>query len=144
MRFARQAPPNKQNYAHPTLPTADFSGRSLCNSGTQRSQVCACLRSQKHSFQLGSPSSDSMRAALSMSRRRSHQIAQQLGALDAQSSISLEDQRSHGRSKALRFLRIPSSCSHSCTFVVTFCMRASHADVYPKLLQDTREPGDHI
>ena len=22
-------------------------------------------------------------------------------------------------------------------------MRASHADVYPKLLQDTREPGDH-
>ena len=25
-----------------------------------------------------------------------------------------------------------------------FCVRASHADVYPELVQDAREPGDHI
>ena len=56
---------------------------SLCDSTTQRSQVCVCLRSQKHSFQLGSPSSDSMRAALSICRRRSHQVAWQLGARTA-------------------------------------------------------------
>ena len=41
----------------------------------------------------------------------------------------------------VRFLRFPSNCSHSWfrrTFIVTFCMRASHADVYPELLQDSR------
>ena len=48
-----------------------------------------------------------------------------------QSSISLEDQHSHGHSITLRFLRFPSICSHSWrrTFVETFCMRTSHADV---------------
>ena len=30
------------------------------------------------------------------------------------------------------------------TFVVTFCMRAPHADVYPKLLQDFWEAGDNV
>ena len=29
-------------------------------------------------------------------------------------------------------------------FVVKFCMRAWHADVYPELLQDTWEPGGHV
>ena len=36
---------------------------------------------------------------------------------------------------ALRLLRFPSNCSHTWfqrTFVVTFCVRASHADVYPE------------
>ena len=54
------------------------------------------------------------------------------------SSTSLEDQRSHGHSIAFRFLRFPSNCSRPCfrrTFVVSFCMRAPHADVYPELLQ---------
>ena len=72
---------------------------------------------------------------------------EQLGAFAAQSSISLEHQRSHDHSTALRFLRFPSNCSHPWfrrTFVVTFCMRASHADVYPELLQDNREPRDHV
>ena len=52
-----------------------------------------------------------------------------------------------GRTMALRLLRFPSNCSHTWfqrTFVVTFCVRASHADVCPELLQDAREPGDHI
>ena len=38
-------------------------------------------------------------------------------------------------------------CSHTWfrrTFGATFCMRASHADVCPELLQDTWEPGDHV
>ena len=124
-----------------------LSSRSLRNSGSQRSQACDCLCSRQHSLQLGPPSSDSMRAALSVRRRRCHQITQQLGAFAAQSSISLEDSRSHGHSIALRFLRFSSNCSHPWfrrTFVVTLCMQASHADVCPELLQDTREPGDHV
>ena len=64
MRVARKHLQTGKNYAHSTLPTAEE----------------ACLRSQKHSFQLGSPSSDSMRAALSVRRRPCHQITQQLGA----------------------------------------------------------------
>ena len=44
---------------------------------------------------------------------------------------------------ALRLLRFPRNCSHTWfqrTFVVTFCVRASHADVYPELLQDAQGP----
>ena len=106
-----------------------LSSRSLCNSGSQRSQACVCLCSQQHSLQLGPQSADSMRAALSVRHRRCHQITQQLGAFSAQSSVSLEDQRSHGRAMTLR-LRLPSNCSQSWfrrIFVVTFCMRASRA-----------------
>ena len=47
--------------------------------------------------------------------------------------------RSHGRTIALRLLRFSSNCSHSWfrrTFVVTFFVETSHADVYPELLQD--------
>ena len=124
-----------------------LSSWSFCNSGAQRSQVCVCLRSEEHSLQLGSPSSNSVRAALPTCRRRRHQFAQQLGALTAQSSISLEDQRSHGHSITLRFLHFSSKCSCSWfrrTIVVAFCMWASHTDVDPELLQDTREPGNHI
>ena len=51
-------------------------------------------------------------AALSVRRRRCHQITQQLGALAAQSSISLEDQQSHGSTITIRLLRFPSNCSH--------------------------------
>ena len=125
----------------------------MCSSGTlrgpgsQRSQVRVCLCSQQYSLQLGPPSSNSVWAALSVRRRGSHRITRQLGAFAAQSSTSLEDQRSHGHSTALRLLRFPSRCSHPWfrrTLVVTYCMRASHADVYPELLQDTREPGDHV
>ena len=142
-----QAPPNRTVHALLCQQQRRLSSRSLRSSGSQRSQVCVCLCSQQHSFQLGSPSSDNMRAALSVRRRRCHQITQQLGAFAAQSSISLEDQRSHGHTITLRFLRFPSDCSHPWfrrTFVVTFCVRASHADVHPELLQDAREPGDHI
>ena len=57
----------------------------------------------------GPPSADSMRAALSVRRRRCHQITHQLGALAAQSSIILEDQRSHDRTITLRFLRFPAT-----------------------------------
>ena len=101
-----------------------LSSRSLCDSRTHRSQVCVCLCSQQHSFQLGSPSSDSMRIC----RRRCHQIAQQLGALAAQFSRSLEDQRSHGYS--------------------IFRCEVLHAGMarwrLPELLQDTWEPGGHV
>ena len=112
------------------------STRSLCNSGAQRSQVSVCLCSQQHPFQLGPPSSDNMRAALSICRRRCHQFTQQLGAFAPQSSKSLANKRSHGRTIALRLLRFPSNRNHPWfrrTFVVTFCMQVSHADVYPEL-----------
>ena len=89
------------------------SSRSLRDSGSQRSEVCACLCSQKHTFQLGSPSSESTRAALSICRSRGDRITQQLGALAAQSCISLEDQRSHGHFITPHCLRFPSNCSHS-------------------------------
>ena len=116
----------------------------MLRSSGQRSQVCVCLCSQQHSFLLGlhRPTSCGLHCPFAFCL----QITQQFGALAAQSSISLEDQRSHGHSIALRFLRFPSNCSHSWfrrTFVVTFCVRAPHADVYPELLQDAREPRDH-
>ena len=86
-------------------------------------------------------------AALPIRRRRCHQISQQLGSFAAQSFMSLKDQRSHGRTLSLRFLRFSNYCCHPWfrrTFVVTFCVRATHADVYPELLQDARDTGDHI
>ena len=51
--------------------------------------------------------------------------------------------KSHGRTITFRLLRFPSNCSHG-TFVVTFCMRASHADVHPELLLDSQEPGEWV
>ena len=81
-----------------------LNSRSLCDSGTQRLQVCVCLCSQQHSFQLGPPSSNRMRAALPIRRRRCHQITQQLGSFAAQSSINLKGQRSLFRTVSLRFL----------------------------------------
>ena len=146
MRVAIQAP-TRTVHALLCQQQKRLSSRSIRSSETQRSQVFVCLCSQQYSFQLGPPSSDSMRAAQSVRTGRCRQITQQLGALTAQSSKSLEDQSSHGRTTALRLLRFPSNCSHSWfrrTFVATFCMRASHADVNPELLQDAREPGDHI
>ena len=146
MRVARQTPPNRQKlctFYSAISRRGSAAGRSATLEPSARRFVSACevriTRSQQ-----GSPSSDSMRDALSICCHGSHQITQQFGALAAQSSISLEDQRSHGHSMALRFLRFPSNCSHSWfrrAFVVTFCMRTSPADVYPELLQDTREPG---
>ena len=135
---AVQAPPNRTMHALLCQQQKRLSSRLLCSSGIQRSQVCACLCSQQHS---------SLRAALSICRRNRHQITKQLGAFPAQSSMSREDQRSHGRAISLRFLRFTSNCSHSWfrrTFIVTFCVRTSHADVHPELLQDAPEPGDHI
>ena len=146
MRVEVQAPPNRQKLC--TLHSASrrgVSSRSLRSSGSQRSQACVCLCSQQYSLQLGSPSSDSVRAALSVRRRRCHQITQQFAALAAESSMSLEDQRSHGRAITLRLLRFPSNHPwFRRTFVVTFCVRASHADVCPELLQDAGEPRDHV
>ena len=75
---------------------------SVCDSGSQRSQVCVCLCSQQNPLQLSPPSSDSMRAALSVRRRRCYQVSQQLGVLTAQPSTSLENQRSHRHTIALR------------------------------------------
>ena len=102
MTIAMPAPPNKTMHSL-LCQQRRLSSRSLHNSGSQRSQVCVCLCSQQNPFQLSPPSSDSMRAALSVCRRRCHQITQQLGALAAQSSMSFEDQRSHGRTITLRF-----------------------------------------
>ena len=147
MTVAMPAPPNKTMHTLLCQQQRRLSSKSLHNSGSQRSQVCVCLCSQQNPFQLSPPSSDSMRAALSVCRRRSHQITQQLGALAAH--VIHEIRRptiARPYHNASFFLRIPSNCSHSWvrrTFVATFCTRASHGDVYPELLQDTREPGDH-
>ena len=103
MTIAMPAPPNKTMHSLLCQQQRRLSSRSLHNSGSQRSQVCVCLCSQQNPFELSPPSSDSMRAALSVCRRRCHQITQQLGALAAQSSMSFEDQRSHGRTITLRF-----------------------------------------
>ena len=61
-----------------------LSSRSLCNSGSQRSQIRVCLCSHQYSLQQGPPSTVSMRAALSVRRRRCHQVTQQLGCLHRQ------------------------------------------------------------
>ena len=103
MTVAMPAPPNKTMKSLLCQQQRRLSSRSLHNSGSQRSQVCVCLCSQQNPFQLSPPSSDSTRAALSVCHRRYHQITQQLGALAAQSSMSFEDQRSHGRTITLRF-----------------------------------------
>ena len=105
-----RAPPNRTVHALLCQPQRRLSSRTLRSSGSQRLQVCVCLCSHQYSFQLGPPSSDSMRAALPVRRRHCHQITQQLGAFPAQSSKSLEDQRSHGRTVTLRFLRFSSDC----------------------------------
>ena len=95
---SRNGSTSKQNNARTTNYSASHRGgsaagrpsRTLRSSGSQRSQVCVCLCSQQYSLQLGSPSSDSMRAALPIRRRHCHQITQQLGSSAAQSSTSLD------------------------------------------------------
>ena len=70
-------------------PSHESHGKHLQTNRTVHSLLCQ----QQHSFQLGSPSSDSMRGALSVRSRRCHQVAQQLGALAAKSSVRVKDQR---------------------------------------------------
>ena len=124
-----------------------LSSRSLPVPGLQHSQKTCLFEQQSSLSPAGSAIVRQHAGGTENSPPRCLQITQQLGALAAQSSISLEDQRSHGRTITLRFLRLPSKCSHSWfrrTFVATFCVRASYADVHPELLQDAREPGDHV
>ena len=111
MRDAMRAPPARQKQKRALLCKRQrrLSSMSFCNLGTQRSQVCVCLRTQQHSLQLSSPSPNSMRAAPSIGRHRHHQFTQQLGAFIAQSSISLEDQRPHGGSITFRFSDSPAT-----------------------------------
>ena len=146
MTVAVEAPPIRKMHARLCQPQRMLSSGTLRGPGSQRPQVCVCLCGQQYSLQLGSPSTNCTRAALPI-RRRCHQVAQQLGSFTAQSSTSLKDQRSHGRAISLRFLRFSQLLLPPWfrrTFVVTFCVRASHADVYPELLQDARAPGDHV
>ena len=98
MCVAMQAPRNKQNCTRSTLPAAEQAQQHVALQLWIPALPCVCLLVQ--SAALSPPSSDSVWAALSVCRRRCHQITQQLGAFTAQSSISLEDQRSHGRSTA--------------------------------------------
>ena len=146
MRVARQTPPNRKNDAHSTSAITkggSAAGRSAALDPSALKHVSACAVSSTRS-PLGPPSSDSVWAALSVRRRRCLPVAQQLGSFTAQPSTSHENKRSHGRTMALR-LRFTSFCSRPWfrrTFVVTFCVRTSHADVCPELLQDAWEPGD--
>ena len=137
-----QAPSNESVHTLLCLQHKKLSSKSLCNSGPPRPQVRVCFNRQQHSLQLRPPSSSSVWAAPPPS-------SPSLAATwcpPVHSSASHEDQRSHRHTIALRH-RFTSNRSHSWfrrTFVVTYCMRASHADVHPELLQDTREPGDHV
>ena len=66
---------------------------------------------------------------------------------DLVSCVRLKDQRSNSRTKPHRILHLSRARRDPWfrrTFAVSFCMRASHADVCPELLQNPRKPGDHI
>ena len=111
MRVARQTHPIRQKLCtlHSTKSRGgSAAGRSATPEPSARKYVSA-LCSKQHSFQLGSQSSDSLRAALSICRRLCHQITRQLGAFVAKSSMSLEDQHLHGHSITLRFLHFSSN-----------------------------------
>ena len=143
VRVAMEAPPNRTK-AHTTLPAAEEAQQQVAPLlWIPTIAVCVCLCSQ-HSLQLGL----NLPTACGLHCPFATAVAtKSRSAFAAQSSTSLEDQRSHGRTKTLRLLRLSSNCSHPRfrrTFFVTFCMRASHADVYPELLQDTREPREQI
>ena len=128
MSVAMGAPPNRKMHSQLSqLQGCSAAGRSAALGPSALKYVSACAVSNTRSSWAV--------------RRGCHQITQQLGFFAAQSSISLKDQRSHGRAVSLRFLRFTS---YRCrpwfrrTFVVTFCVRALHADVFPELSQDAR------
>ena len=133
-----QAPPDKQNSTCPAPQKAEEAQQLVAQRLWNPAPASMCLLAQSGAL---------VPAGFPIVRHRRHHLAQQLGALTAQTSIRFENQRSHGRSIAFRFLRLPCKCSRPWTprtVFVTFCMRASHADIDPQLVQDTREPGDHI
>ena len=101
MGVARQTPPNRQKLC--TLHSADSRGGSAAGRSVTLDPSLAS--SQQHSFQLGPPSSDSMRPALSIFRRRKSPDHAANLVPAAQPPTRLEDQRSHGVPIALRFLR---------------------------------------
>ena len=81
MTVAMEAP-SKQKNARTTLPAAENAQQRDAPQPRMPSlPSCVCLCSQQYSLQLGSPSSNCMRAALPIRGRRCHQIAQQLGFL---------------------------------------------------------------
>ena len=122
------------------------AGRSTTLEPSARKYVYPCaVSSTRSSWVLHRPTACGLHcpfAAAVATKSRSNLVPS-----PAQSSRSLRDQGSHGRTVSLRLLRFSSNCSHAWfrrTFVVTFCVRASHADVKPYLLRDAREPGDHV
>ena len=121
------------------------AGRSATLEPSARKYVSACaVRSTRSSLVRHRPTACGLHCPFAAAV---DQFAQQIGALTAQSSIRLENQRSHCRSPAFRFLRLSWKCSRPWsrrTVAVTFCRRASHADIDPELVQNTGEPGDHI
>ena len=146
MRVARKAPPTKTSTVQALLclQQRKLSSRLFCNSGPRLASVC--LLPQTAAF---SPtgSSNRVRAALPIRRRSRHQVSDQLGAFAAQSFVRLKDKRLNSRTVSLRFLHLSRNRSDPRfrrTFVVSFCMRASHDDVYPELLQDSWEAGDNL
>ena len=112
MTVAMPAPPNKTMHSLLCQQQRRLSSRSLHNSGSQRSKVCMCLLVQ---------SAEPVPVESSIVRQHAgctvrlppplHQITQQLGALAAQSSMSFEDQRSHGRTIASFFSASPATAA---------------------------------
>ena len=91
-------------------------------SSPMSSKATVCLSREQHPLQLGPPSSHCVRAALP--NRRS----------GPNSAICLADQRAHSRGQS-------ATPPHTGVF---FVVRALHADVDPKLMQDPIKPRDQI
>ena len=139
MRVAIQAPPNRTVHAPLSLQKRKLSSKSLRNSGSQRSQVCVCLCGQQHSLQLGPPSTDGMRAALSVRRRRCHQITQQLGALAAHKSRRPTIARPYHNAsfsplpQQLQPLLVVTCCMRTLTSIQSCCMTPGNQQTTSKM-----------
>ena len=146
MKVAMQAPPNRTVHAPLCQQQAQAAGRSATLDPSARK--CVCLLAQ--SATLVPAASSIFRQHVGCTVRLPSPLPPSPAATWCpRRPVFHKSQRPTiaRRTIALRFLSFTRNCSHSWfrrTFVATFCMRASHADVYPELLQDAREPGDHI
>ena len=145
---SRNGSTSKQNKAHTTLPAAEEAQQQVAPRLWIRVLASMCLLVQ--SATQAPAGSSTFRQHAGCTVRSPPPLSPNHGATWFLRRPVFHMSRrpmSHGRTVSLRLLRLSSNCSQPWfrrTIVVTFCVRASHPDVYPELLQDAREPGEHI